>query len=201
MTPWSWRSGLNRRPPAPKAGALPLRYAKKKPQGPARTQNPGRPYFQGADVLSASTKVDRAVTLWPFRTVCHADYWSWVRASNPRPADYRSAALPAELPQRKTGSGDGIRTRDGLGMSQMPWTGLGDPAAITSPRAHAGRASVISTNTARWPAVPGTRPCGSRSLVRFINLSGIGPQPCRCIYIQREINQRRPHGWRDRRVV
>src|ERR1700752_4019162 len=30
---------------------------------------------------------------------CHSGRWSWRRESNPRPADYKSAALPTELRQ------------------------------------------------------------------------------------------------------
>ena len=32
----------------------------------------------------------------------HAKYWSWREESNPRPADYKSAALPTELRQPKS---------------------------------------------------------------------------------------------------
>ncbi len=42
--------------------------------------------------------------------------WSWRQDSNPRPADYKSAALPTELRQHKygalSGAGNGSRTRN-----------------------------------------------------------------------------------------
>jgi hypothetical protein len=34
--------------------------------------------------------------------LAHCDEWSWRRDLNPRPSDYKSDALPAELRQRKT---------------------------------------------------------------------------------------------------
>ncbi len=34
------------------------------------------------------------------REPTHIKCWSWRRASNPRPADYKSAALPTELRQQ-----------------------------------------------------------------------------------------------------
>ena len=37
----------------------------------------------------------------PYSIVSSIKKWSWWTDSNPRPADYKSAALPAELHQRK----------------------------------------------------------------------------------------------------
>ena len=34
--------------------------------------------------------------------ICLKKAWSWWTDSNPRPADYKSAALPTELHQRRT---------------------------------------------------------------------------------------------------
>ena len=45
-------------------------------------------------------------------------YWSWRTESNPRPADYKSAALPAELRQRNGGNYR-ARTYDPLLVRQM----------------------------------------------------------------------------------
>ena len=36
----------------------------------------------------------------PYSVIARAGRWSWWTDSNPRPADYKSAALPAELHQR-----------------------------------------------------------------------------------------------------
>ncbi len=38
------------------------------------------------------------------REIPHMKFWSWWTDSNPRPADYKSAALPAELHQQTTGN-------------------------------------------------------------------------------------------------
>ena len=40
--------------------------------------------------------------LWPLGKSPIYEVWSWWTDSNPRPADYKSAALPAELHQRLT---------------------------------------------------------------------------------------------------
>ena len=37
----------------------------------------------------------------PYRTDSKIDIWSWRRGLNPRPSDYKSDALPAELRQRR----------------------------------------------------------------------------------------------------
>ncbi len=37
--------------------------------------------------------------------------WSWRRDSNPRPSDYKSDALPAELRQPKSPAAQGTQTR------------------------------------------------------------------------------------------
>ena len=97
---WSGRRGSNPRPTAWKAVTLPTELL---PRASETVKNGGEWRIRTsvgrgpADLQSAafnrSANSPRTRDSWR---------WSWRRDSNPRPADYKSAALPTELCQRQT---------------------------------------------------------------------------------------------------
>ena len=108
--------------PAWKAGVLPLNYARSATfngQRRIRTSEASAADLQSAPVdhlgicpkllqyflekfwaVLAATKHFGLARAAPNPQQFH-ETWSWREASNPRPADYKSAALPAELRQQK----------------------------------------------------------------------------------------------------
>jgi hypothetical protein len=109
--PWSGRRDSNSRPSAWKADARPtelLPLAQKRAprgalcgRGRIRTSEVERHWIYSPARLTASVPVQGYVSPasqeWPPGS---RSLWSWQRDSNPRPADYKSAALPAELCQQ-----------------------------------------------------------------------------------------------------
>ena len=103
---WSGRRGSNSRPSAWKADALPTELL------PRRCS--GRPPCPAQYIISWWWRLDSnqrrlspaglqpapiSHSGTPPRGCTVSTVWSWRRDSNPRPADYKSAALPTELRQ------------------------------------------------------------------------------------------------------
>lgn len=115
--PWSWGAaftgsayrrsilwvervtGVEPAPTAWKAVVLPLNYTRKYPQRRRR----GRLWRVAAPVLGGVRFT--------------VGGWGWQQASNPRPADYKSAALPSKLCQRMLRSIPGSQPRGLWGIT------------------------------------------------------------------------------------
>ena len=61
------------------------------------TRNGGQGWIRTTEVVDGRFTV---CSLWPLGNLPLLKNWSWWTDSNPRPADYKSAALPTELHQR-----------------------------------------------------------------------------------------------------
>ena len=95
MNFWSGRRDSNPRPTAWKAVTLPLSYSRCFADFGGERRIRTSVGHSPADLQSAA--FDRSA-ISPF----DVSRWSWRRDSNPRPADYKSAALPTELCQHQT---------------------------------------------------------------------------------------------------
>jgi hypothetical protein len=109
MNPFSWsgRRGSNPRPTAWKAVTLPLSYSRMTSSetngGERRIRTSVGRSRQIYSLLRLTTPPSLHETALAQRRIPDQTFrvtgWSWRRDSNPRPADYKSAALPTELCQ------------------------------------------------------------------------------------------------------